>query len=486
MTVPPTEEPHPLWVPTRTPQRPVSQPRLRHVSPAARLLYNRGVLDGLNSWRNEQPWRRELEPTYLSLHSRHAAWEPPPGSTEAEYGQRFRPDFNGPRPLRGNWTVHVVIDQGWTMEMWRPVVHEFIDMLHLHAISATLKRYTLDSDTGTVTPAFPTQRTSSARELTIVLTDGLGPFWLQHSAEEMLCTWGTWQPLAVVHFLPRALWASSGIRAKRQALRPSAPAQANKDLQVEARDEDDHLSCPVPTLELGAEDLGAWGRLVVQEAPTLLYCIAAQPAAARMPGQTRSSAAADESVPDGQATGAALRSEALQQLELFRRSASREAKFLANALSVLPLNVAVMRRTQETLLPRHGPELFSELFIAHLIHPVVTAERLRRIDRVTFDFAPGVREELVAGLNQQWTGNLFTATAAFLDEDLGIPFVSSWRHLIDAPHRTAFEEATEVSLPFLRVELTVLEALSGPYRSRAKQLREMLSRFEQSSMAVAP
>ncbi|MFI1508169.1 hypothetical protein [Streptomyces sp. NPDC020597] len=379
--------------------------------------------------------------------------------------------------------MNVIIDHNWTMEMWRPVVREFIDLLQAHALSATLKQYALDPEAGTVSPPPPTAPESDARELGIFITDGLGSLWQRGKAHDLLCTWAARQPLGVVHLLPRTLWDSSGIRATRQSFRASTPGQPNTDLQVETQEGISTTFCPVPTLELNQEDLEAWGRLVVQGARTILYCILAQPDAA-LPAQRQDDALTHQPFVTQQ-TGQDVRSEALERLELFRTSASREAQFLANALSVLPLNIAVMHRTQESLLPRHGPELFSELFIAQLIHPVVAHERLRRIDRVTFDFAPGVREELVSGLNQQWTGDLFTATAVFLDEDLGIPFVSTWRDLIESPSGIALEEITDVSVPFLRVELTVLEALSGPYRSRARRLREALAHHEESSLAAA-
>ncbi|MGW1269695.1 hypothetical protein [Streptomyces sp. NPDC002491] len=379
--------------------------------------------------------------------------------------------------------MNVVIDHGWTMEMWRPVVREFIDLLQAHALSATLRQYALDPDSGTVFPPPLTEPEGDARELGIFITDGLGSLWQHRKAHDLLCAWAARQPLAVVHLLPRTLWDSSGIRATRQSFKAGTPGQANTDLQVETQEGIDTAFCPVPTLELNQEDLEGWGRLVVHGARTILYCILAQPSAT-LPTQRHDQDVLTHQSSVVQEVGRDVRAEALERLELFRNSASREAQFLANALSVLPLNIAVMHRTQETLLPRHGPELFSELFIAQLIHPVVADKRLRRIDRVTFDFAPGVREELVSGLNQQWTGDLFTATAVFLDEDLGIPFVSTWRHLIESPSGIALEEITDVSVPFLRVELTVLEALSGPYRSRAKRLREALAHHEQSSLTA--
>ncbi|MER5401282.1 hypothetical protein [Streptomyces sp. NPDC002599] len=382
--------------------------------------------------------------------------------------------------------MKVVVDRGWTMEVWHSVVREFIDLLHAHTVFGKLEEYTLDPEAGTVTPSPPAVPASASHELALIITDGLGPLWWNGAADGLLSEWANRQILALVHLLPRALWDSSGIKTTRQSLQMSAPGTTNTDLHLDVAPDvvSAPSSCLIPALELNQEDLRAWGQLIVQQTGTTLHCLTAQSSTVSLPGQ-RQATVPTHPLADAQPSGESIRAEALQRLKLFRNSASREAQFLANALSILPLNLAVMHRTQEALLPRHGPDLFSELFIAQLIGPAVAAEGMRRIDHVSFDFAPGVREHLVAGLNQQWTGHLFTTTAVFLDEDLGIPWVSTWRHLIDQPDRTGIEEVTDTSAEFLRVELTVLEALSGKYRSRARRLRDALHRHEQASPAPA-
>lgn len=168
-------------------------------------------------------------------------------------------------------------------------------------------------------------------------------------------------------------------------------------------------------------------------------------------------------------------SAARERLRDFWSGASPGARELAARLAVAPLNLAVMHRTRSALLPDSGPELLSELFIAGLLRAVSDRGDIGRSDRVTFDFEPRVREHLLTSLERPDTLRAFRSAGTYLARDLGITAVRGWSRLLDDPDGAPIEPPTAGTAPFLRVELAVLDALSGSYRPRARRLREALA-----------
>lgn len=72
---------------------------------------------------------------------------------------------------------------------------------------------------------------------------------------------------------------------------------------------------------------------------------------------------------------------------------------LAVHLAAAPLNAPVMRLVQRTMLPESRPSDLVELVGSGLLHRVgpEPGPAADARDEVVFDFAPGVRDELLAG-----------------------------------------------------------------------------------------
>lgn len=366
------------------------------------------------------------------------------------------------------WGITVVVDGAVSMEFWRPVTDEVLAVLEHLGLCRGPGAPTLDTDDGPqlpgIAPAFDDDAADGHRLAggpVLVLTDGLAPAWRSGGAAATLHAWARESPVAVVHLLPEDLWSSTGIRPRPRALRPRSPGAPSAEVDwEEARDG----LVPVPVLQLRDSHLARWAESLAygperwRNLPTILVPWDDDGAPLRDPVRNAADDPARDLVAD------------------FRGSASANARTLAAGLAAVPLNLPVMRHVQSRLIPGSAPDLLSEIFIAELLTPVAPREDLRSHDRVTFDFPDGVRELLLAPpVTKARTADIFGDAVRFLADVLGVPEVAGWDRLITNPRHREPGPVTERSEPFLRVQLAVFRALSGPYEAPARQLADELA-----------
>jgi tetratricopeptide (TPR) repeat protein len=309
----------------------------------------------------------------------------------------------------------------------------------------------------------------SGRRAILFVTDGLGPLWDSGAARRALELWGRSGPTAVVHLLPAYRWAETGAAPRRVQLTAPRRGAPNRELAVtvppewrnpfDAPPEDGQV--PVPVLGLSADWLGWWANLVAGEGQPRV------PAAVLLLGGTP---AVQELGPDGDPGQEPGIAEADERVRLFRTLASSPAYHLATCLAAAPLEPRLIRVVQRRLVPGSGPAHLAEVLSSGLVQSADPDSQA-----VPLDFVAGAREALLAGATRAQTARVISTVAEFYGSRS-----AATMHLqgaLAAPDDVPDRTVAQQDIPFVRVELAVLRALSGPYLNRARRLEDSLLRL---------
>ncbi|MFC4493690.1 SAV_2336 N-terminal domain-related protein [Streptomyces ovatisporus] len=226
-------------------------------------------------------------------------------------------------------------------------------------------------------------RDTTGRQLTLVVSDCVGPLWQGGGAQRLLHRWSGSSPLAVVQPLPPRLWHRTALPAEPGTLVRDRGAGGRVEFQPDgygAPQPDDAL--PVPVLLPTPAALGSWARLLGGNGRRAVRGAAAwvRPRHHVMPAP-------------GTQDGAGPR----ELLGAFRASASPGALDLVVHLAAVPLVLPVIQLVQEAMLPDTGPMELAEVLLSGLL------ERLPDIEGSPgprYAFAPGVAELLMQSLDQ--------------------------------------------------------------------------------------
>jgi hypothetical protein len=221
-------------------------------------------------------------------------------------------------------------------------------------------------------------RDPSGRQLTLVLSDCAGPLWRGGRMQQLLHAWASCAPVAVVQPLPQRMWRGTHLPAYSGELRRREGLAGGLEFRSERAGGPPGPALPVPVLALRPASLGNWVRLVCDATAQRLVASAAwvradHPAATARPLVNR------EISPR-------------ERVRAFRRTASQDARQLAEYLATVPLVLPVMQLVQRAMLPGSGPEAMAEVLLGGL---------LRRSDAVAdggYEFIDKVREELLRHL----------------------------------------------------------------------------------------
>jgi len=225
----------------------------------------------------------------------------------------------------------------------------------------------------------------SGHTLLMVVSDGVGQAWRDGRMHDLLDRLARVGPIAVLHTLPRRMWAGTGIRAERWRVTTHRPAAANAAWRVtdpvlppELRPFD---GIPVPVLAPTPGAVATWARLVGSAGTSALLPLLA-------PSQARAQPDAPSAVvPD---TDRAPSTEVLR----FRSVASAEAyRLAAHLAAVAPLPVPAMQLVRQALGRPVDAGHLAEVFLGGLLRRVGDIDRPPQ--QWQFDFAEGTRRILL-------------------------------------------------------------------------------------------
>ncbi|MGW4692072.1 SAV_2336 N-terminal domain-related protein [Kitasatospora cineracea] len=303
-------------------------------------------------------------------------------------------------PAVDRWLgARLIVDaHGDSAVLWEPLARELSTLL---ADSGIFRDVRLHRLTGPDAPDDDTAAPPTGRTATFVLTDGVHPDWAGPRLRAALRRWAQAGPTAVLQTLPEHLWSQTALAPEPGRFRTAAPADPSPRFAPYAL-----LPPPqppgtlaVPVLGLTPEWLAPWARATAgpsaYDAPAVLLTPDRLPKPPDPPGLSGLSGPPgwDESLSSGQLrlpTGDFDSFLAQSQPRVFR---------LAALLSAVPLNFGVMRLVQSALLPDSPPADLAEIVFSGLLHAVPDDPSAEPLGRA-YEFAPGVRERLLATLRR--------------------------------------------------------------------------------------
>jgi len=377
------------------------------------------------------------------------------------------------RPVHERWLgLMMIVEDSPTMTVWRPTITAFRLLLERHGAFRSVRTLQLSGGPG----AAPRLHTSSGgdrspaelldpagRQIFMVVTDGLSPLWREPATDALLRLWGSRGPLVLVNPFPQRHWRSGNLIPRRCQLRPPRPAASTGELTVRFPDA---LSNPfdppvldgslaIPLMELSPRWLRWWAGLLTGP-PVWLDALVhvVDPSVPATPGD----------LGDDEPVAAVLQ---------FRRVASPQAFRLATLLAAAPLELPLLHRLQRVLLPSSEP---------HHLAEVLTGSLVRRTDDrgAAFEFTDGVRQALLACASRDDSARVLRTIAAHRSGRGEVALAQ----VIDAPDTAPDRPITEVTVAMARVELAVLNALSGPYARRARRLSDAIEAFDRRDEAL--
>ncbi|MGW4058485.1 FxSxx-COOH system tetratricopeptide repeat protein [Amycolatopsis sp. NPDC004747] len=383
----------------------------------------------------------------------------------------------------------LVVEQAPSMALWNPTIAAFVTLCQrrLGIFRSVQVRLLETGKTGRAegglvlgpvlrggTPDSPARGAgepvdSSGRRLMLVLTDGISDAWRRDLVQPLLARWGRKVPVAVVHLLPRRLWARGGVDAQDAEITTKGPVRPNASYLVRLTDflldelEQAELtanSVAVPVLELEERWFRRWAEVVTGRAGVPRKCsvmiIRDQPVRAitessEIPASRENEADSSDRVRD------------------FHSQASPSAFRLATLLAAVPVDLDVASAVQAEMLPGSGPDHLVEVFTSGLLRH----ERDRQPwDRNTpWEFSGQTRRVLLSGARRSDTAHAVRAASRQYGEQN--PTLARLQAALAEPDSTPDPEPETASPAEIALERDVMSALSGPYLSRADRLARL-------------
>ncbi len=317
------------------------------------------------------------------------------------------------RPAVERWfDIVVAVEDVPSLAAWQPTVSEFERLLRHQGGFRNVRTISLCHVDGHVKAIasngceIPKRglQDRNERQILLVVSDCTSSAWRSGAMGAWLQIVSERSPLAVVQLLPQALWpntATGFAELRVQSPRVGAPVG-----QLRVRMPSWAVGEPgvvVPALALEPNAVANWARMASSTG-------GAWGTAALFP-------LPDDDVDQNDAPSPSQRAVA------FRASATPDAQLLATYFSaVRPLTPPVMRVIHRAMAPASGPVALAQIFLGGLLQPVANTAPERRADEVVYDFYPGLRDHLVAGLSRRDFIEVNLALHDYLQQETGTPF----------------------------------------------------------------
>ncbi|MDS0137281.1 tetratricopeptide repeat protein [Amycolatopsis sp. CM201R] len=298
-----------------------------------------------------------------------------------------------------------------------------------------------------------------------MLTDGISDAWHHELVQPLIARWGRKSPIAIVHLLPRRLWARGGVNAKNAEITTRGPVRPNDTYRVQLTDlqfdEPGQAELPgdaiaVPVLELEERWFSRWAEVVTGKSDVPLKCSVAVIHDRRKPTATESGEFSDE--PENEAT-------AQERVREFHSRASPSAFRLVTLLAAVPVDINVASAVQAEMLPGTGPDHLVEVFTSGLLRH--DGNRQPWESGTPWEFSGDTRRVLLSGARRSDTAHAVRAASRRAAGQN--PALARLQAALADPDSTPDPPET-ASQAEVALERDVMSALSGPYLSRADRL----------------
>ncbi|MEE4543078.1 SAV_2336 N-terminal domain-related protein [Streptomyces sp. V4-01] len=378
-----------------------------------------------------------------------------------------------PLPARSRrMDVEVVTDTSVSMEMWTGLDADLRAGLRGSDAVGRVRAWWLESRDGL--PLLrargsvgrgprPLRRIgdSSGRSVVLVVTDGVSRLWRDAGTAALLDLAGRC-PVAVVEPLPSRMWRRTALGPRSEEVAAVPALAGGMRLRTTAAG---RAGPAVPVLEPERGPLAEWAALAAGASRTAEMIVLTAP-------PRRAVELVDDSR-EPQLTGR-------QRVQRFRATASMTACDVAVALSVVPLSMPVMQAAVSVTVPGARPAHLAEVITGGLMH--LDAAGRARGAAPSFQWMPGVREELGRLVTRGHEPEMVAALSSYLDRNLGIQTGSrQFEAIIALPGPGSGNSVTE-GQPFAYIlpETTrrILDRLPGydTVRSGSRQQAEIIFR----------
>jgi tetratricopeptide (TPR) repeat protein len=389
------------------------------------------------------------------------------------------------------WDVFVVADASPTMAVWRDTIDDLLALLSGAGGLRTVALRMLVTDrpaaseaalafgsTGPVVEVRPGATHPAARRIVLVLTDGCAPGWRSGVAGAALERWARSGPVAVIHLLPQTVWDRTGLRAWPALLRSPGTGVPNRRIDVKIRNRRLRVPgvavapermVPIPVLELNRRWLSSWARLIARPRPGWVPLAVAF-------------------VSSSPGTSALIESEDFENMDAgmkvieFRAAVPPPVFTLARLLAATPLDLPIMRQVQDLFLRRSKVADLAQILAHGLILPVAAPHQTTDPWHVTFEFAPGIREELLAGARRGEILRVAGLASEKIESQLGGG--GELRRLLDDPDTVSEISISDETVRWVLAARAVLQALSGRYLPAARRLDELLDEYHATRSTI--
>lgn len=386
----------------------------------------------------------------------------------------------------------VVVDEAASGPGWGPEIHELIRAFEESGAFSGIRVWKFDSDAppdgpltvrggGAVALAGRDSREiadPTGRRAVLVLSDCVGAGWSDGRVGNMIDDWAAANPVAIVQLLPQRLWSRCGAALVEVDWRAGRRATTGQRPQWRPRAREDRVATLlaetpptkpgtiVPVLDLTPGALADWARLVTGTSPEWRRGMAFDTA---QRSKTENEQAIEDD-PEENEDPAKLRA------ARFRAVASPEAFRLATLLAAVPLQPAVVRMVQRTMLGDKRSTYWAEILLSGLIFRTMGTGT----ERPTYEFIDGVREQLLTYLTRRESLGLLQSASEFISSRMGgtLDFLA----LLAEDDLDGLSDADR---PLARVAVQVLRSLGGSYADKAQQISSKITRSRLTSSNVS-
>lgn len=295
----------------------------------------------------------------------------------------------------------VLIDVSPSMALWQDPAWELLHVLSRLGTFRSVVAWSFDGDETPVRfrsyphrSATGARKTISAEALAgsaerrtfLVISDGVGRAWRQADMAHVLGQLARHSHVSLIDPLPHRMWHRSGIGTTPMFHRVTGARD-----RLSVRFCRTPWSVPdrgkwLPVWHLDEDELGAWARLLAGAGDR------------DIPGESLELRAPDADRAQSPARPAAI--SPADQVARLRASVSSGAFTLATRLAAVPLSLPLMRMLHAAVLPDEGIDRLAEILLSGIL--IRQSPRLPHEDpdQVVYDFAPGIRERLLALLTR--------------------------------------------------------------------------------------
>jgi proteasome lid subunit RPN8/RPN11 len=330
--------------------------------------------------------------------------------------------------LERDLDVAVVVESTAVAAVWSDAIAEFERSLRRVGAFRSISHWSVRSTSGRhSSPALtlsdasgfahhPDRLHTGRRRLVLLLTDGAADHWYSAGAWDILRSWATLMPTAIVQLLPESYWGATALGRPSAVMRSMRPAAPNPEADVRYAWWDDvpAVRVPVPVLTMSNESLAQWANAITAGTGWIDAIWAAPPDRPLTNPNT---------------------STTVDRLRSFQARSSPQAQMLARILAGAPaLSLSLIRVLQSRLVPGSGPAHLAEVLVSGLFERAGSDP-----DGPRLLLRPGLRDVLRRGatITQEW--DTFEVLTDHLERHAGS--AAEARALLASPHGAVLADA---------------------------------------------